>query len=467
MTQGVFSDQSLSKYPVASLRELTYLSLPLILSLLSASLMGFCDKIFLARFSLNAMEAGVSAGYLCHLFQFPLMRVSTMAQVFVGLYFGSKTMSKAGPATWQMIWFSIFSMAVTLPISRFVAPFFFGGTSVEGPASTYFHVMMVVNFLFPLTAALSSYFIGQGRMSIIFFSNLICHSLNICLDYFFIFGVKGMIAPMGIFGAAIATGVSQLLLCTILFWAFLRKKEHLLCNTHAFRFNGNLFWRQFRVGFPRAVARTIILTAWVSTSRLMTLKGGDYLMVLSIGGTLILLFSFISEGMLQGLITIASSLMGSKNYSKIWKLVRSGLLIVGCTGGILLIPYIFFPGFTLSFFFPGGPDPHSFALLKTTCIWLWIFFICYGINTIGHSLITASRDLNFYMFSIIFVWCTSYFPAYLGMNVFGFSPDKLWLIMSLDSLIFGLLFIYRATKEKWKEREKDFELDSVKYTQEN
>lgn len=462
MTQTVLPQQALSKYPTASLRELAFLSLPLILSLLSVSLMGFCDKIFLARYSLHSMEAGVSASYLCHLFQFPIMRVATMAQVFAGLYYGSKSFSKIGPATWQMIWLSIFSMVFTLPISRFVAPYFFGGTSVEGPASTYFHILMFANFLFPLSAALSSYFIGQGRMSIIFYTNLLCHGLNIGLDYLFIFGIDGILPPMGIFGAAIATAISQLLLCIVLFWAFLRKKERLACNTHDYRFNGDQFWRQFRVGFPRAIARAIILTAWVSTSRLMTLKGGDYLMVLSVGGTLALLFTFINEGMMQGMITIASSLMGSKNYGKIWKLLRSSLLLLGCTSGLLLIPYLLFPGFTLSFFFPGGIPPHSFALLKITCIWLWLFFICNGVNAIGHSLMTSSRDLNFYMISILFVWCTSYLPVYLGMNFFGLSSDKLWLIMAFDNLVFGILFIYRTTKEKWKEREKDFELDSIK-----
>ncbi|NGX47569.1 MAG: hypothetical protein K1000chlam3_00948 [Chlamydiae bacterium] len=461
MSQNAVFSQTLSKYPSASLREFLYLSLPLILGLFSASFMGFCDRIFLAHYDLKAMAGSVSAGYLCMLFQLPVMRIVSMAQVFVGLYFGSKQLERIGPTVWQMIWLSIFSMLFTLPCSKFVAPFFFGGTVVQEYATTYFTTLMMVNFLFPLGITLSSYFMGQGRMRIIFLTTFLSHGLNIGLDYVFIYGIDGYFPSLGIFGAALATGISQLIFCISLFIAFLKKNERKIFKTDIFYFNWDNFWSQMRIGLPRAIARIIILTAWVSIARLMTLKGGDYLMVLSIGGSLILLFTFINEGMLQGMITIASNLMGAKDYSKIWRLVRSGIILLIITSTILAFPYLVFPDFTLSFFFSTLPSPETYAVLKKSCVCLWIFFICNGFNAIAQSLVTASRDMTFYMFSIIFVWGTSYLPVYLGMNVFNFSADKLWLIMAGDALVFAILFLIRASKEKWREKEADFEVDSA------
>ena len=131
-----------------------------------------------------------------------------MAQVFVGLQYGSNQTDQIGPSVWQMIWLSILSMLVTLPSSQFVAPFFFEGTAVREPANTYFSTMMAINFLFPLGTAISSYFIGQGRTGVIFLTTLIAHSVNIVLDYFFIFGIEGVLPPMGVFGAALATGIA-------------------------------------------------------------------------------------------------------------------------------------------------------------------------------------------------------------------------------------------------------------------
>lgn len=463
MNQAITAESDrLTKFPTASLRELAYLSLPLILSLFSASFMGFCDRLFLANYSLEAFEQSVSAGLLCILFQQPLIRITSMTQVFVGLYRGSNQVSQIGGAVWQMIWLSLLSMIVTLPFSHFVTPFFFHGKVVQDLADTYFQVMMVVNFLFPLATALSSYFIGQGKMRVIFLTTLISHGLNIGLDYLFIFGFGSIIPEMGIFGAALATGIAQTLFCIILFCFFLRKRDRKVYGTNQYKFNWDSFWMQLRVGLPRAIARVIILTAWVMTARVMILQGGDHLIVLSVGGSLILLFTFVNDGMCQGMITIASNLMGSKNYSKIWTLLRSGFAFLLITTFLLAVPYLFFPEKTLSFFFRVEPPSlQTLMTLKRSCIWLWFFFFCYGINAIGLSLVTAARDVTFYMFTIIFIWLTSCLPTYIGMNYLNWSPDVLWLIMALDSLLYGCIFLLRASKEKWKHPDQEIALNKV------
>ncbi len=447
--QSIRATQSLSKYPSASLRELAHLSWPIILGLFSASLMGICDRLFLAHYSLDAMKGTVSAANLAMLFQHPVIRIAAMSQVFVGLYYGAEKLHKIGPTIWQMIWLCFFSMLITLPASQFVAPFFFGGTSVQAEATTYFNTMMAVNFFFPLGTALTCYFTGQGRVRIIFLTTLISHGFNIGLDYIFIFGIEGYLPSMGVFGAALATGIAQLTFCVILFCAFLRKKERETYGTSNYHFDWGNFWEQLQVGLPRAIARIIILSSWAAISRIMTLKNGDYLLVLSIGGTLMLFFTFINDGMLQGMITIASNLIGSKNYDRIWKLARSGLIFLMFTTGLLAIPYLVFPIETLSIF-AFSPNPESMAILKKSCIWLWVFCFCYGFNAVGLSLVTASRDLTFYLLSIMFVWTTSFLPVYLGMYVFNFTPDKLWLIMAIDSFLYGIIFFVRASKEKWR-----------------
>ncbi|NGX37369.1 MAG: hypothetical protein K1000chlam2_00523 [Chlamydiae bacterium] len=463
MAENSSSSSILTKYPSASLRELFTLSLPLILGLFSASFMGFCDRLFLSHYSIEAFEGSVSAGYLCLLFQLPIMRIATMSQVFVGLDYGSKNYQSIGPTVWQMIWLALFSILITFPPSQFFAPYFFEGSAVSHTANTYFSTMMVANFLFPLGTAISAYFIGQGRTRIIFLTTLLSHGLNVGLDYIFIFGIEGVFPSLGIFGAALATGISQAVFCVVLFMFFIRKKERTSYGTGIFHFNWNLFWPQLRIGLPRAIARMFILTAWVSCSRVMTMKGGDYLMVLSVGGTLILLFTFFNDGMLQGMITIASNLMGAKQYQKIWKLARSALISILVASALLSIPYLVFPEWTLSFLVATPPSPQTLQILKKSCIWLWLFFFCYGFSIIGISLVTASRDVGFYLISNIFVWLTSYVPVYIAMNFLNWTPDKLWLIMALDSLIYGTIFLLRSRKEKWKEIDPAPESEALLY----
>lgn len=412
--------------------------------------MGFCNRLFLAHYSFEALEASVSAVYLCTLFQNPCIRITSVVQVFVGLFNGAKQFDRVGPYVWQMIWFSLISMIVTLPLSGLVAPLVFGGTSIREHATTYFLTLMMGNFLFPMGAALSSFFIGRGKTRIILFSTLFTYALNISLDYLLIFGVPTLIPPMGIFGAALANLIAQSAFCTALLFFFLRREERTVYQTGRWAFNWEVLRDQIKFGFPRALARVLLLAAWVCTARIMTLKGGDYLMVLSVGGSLILLFTFINDGLCQGMITIASHAIGAREYPAIWKMVRSGLLLLLLMASLMAIPYLLFPNWTLTVFFPNSLSPESFAILKRSFIWLWVFFCAYGFNCIGFSLITASRDMLFYVIAMCFVWCTTYLPAYFAFNSWNWPPDTLWLIMSMDALIFGIVYLVRSSKERWK-----------------
>lgn len=352
-----------------------------------------------------------------------------------------------------MIWFSFLSMCVMLPLGLWVAPYFFEGSIIKESGLDYFNTLLYVNFLFPLGTALSCFYIGRGKTKIIFIITFFSHLINISLDFILIFGIKGFIKPMGAEGAAISTAIAQGFFCLVLFLFFLRKKEREQYGSGNYRFKWDSFWNCTRVGLPRAIARIIILTSWAGIVRIMTFKGGDYLLVLSIGGTMFLLFTFINDGMCQGMITIASTFIGSKNYGDIWKLIRTSAIFLGITTLLLTLPYLIFPEVTLSFFSLGAVSENTMEILKRSLLWLWIFFFCYGFNAIGLSLITASRDAAFYMFVITFVWLTSYVPAYFAMNVWNCSPDILWLIMAFDSFVYGLIFIHRASKEKWKQVE--------------
>lgn len=448
MTQGL--DSKLTEYPPASLKELFTLSFPLILTFFSTSFMSFCSRLFLSHYSMEALQGCTCAIYLCGLFQIPCMRLTSTAQVFVGLYKGSNSPKRVGPCIWQMIWFSLISMIVTLPVGLWASHLFFDGSPVRASAASYFDTLLYFNFLFPLGTALSCFYIGRGKTKIIFLITIISHILNILLDLMLIFGVPGLIQPLGALGAAISMAVAQTFFCLLLLLLFLRKEERDLFQTGDYKFKWTVFRECTRIGLPRAIVRIAMLASWAGIVHIMAVKGGDHLLVLSIGGTMLLLFSFINDGMCQGMITIASTLMGSKDYANIWKLVRSSALFLITTTLLLTIPYLIFPNFILSFFSLGEINADTLAILKRSFVWLWIFFFCYGFNAIGLSLITASRDMTFYLIVTLFVWLTSYLPAYYAMNVWNLSPDWVWLIMSFDTFVFGVVFLLRSLKEKWK-----------------
>src|SRR5271163_4406056 len=108
---------SLTRYPEGSIRELWTISLPLMVSTLAMLFMIFTDRIFLAHYSIGALNASVNAGTLAWAFMAGLGMVTAMSEVFVAQYNGAKLPKRIGSPVWQMIWFSLFSVSLCIPLA--------------------------------------------------------------------------------------------------------------------------------------------------------------------------------------------------------------------------------------------------------------------------------------------------------------------------------------------------------------
>jgi MATE family multidrug resistance protein len=412
--------------------------------------MGLCDRLILARYSLEALEGCVSALYLSQLFQLPCVRVASIAQVFVGQYRGSKELNKIGPCIWQMIWFSILSMCITWPLSVPIGSLFFQNTAVQENGTLYFQCLMALNFLFPLGAALSSFYLGQGQMKMILFASLASHIVNILLDFLLIFGIDGLFSPLGTLGAAIATGISQSLFCSILFYNFLNTKNRQLYSTPNFHFDLSSFWKCLQIGLPRAGTKIILFTAWVAITHIMIRKGGNYLAILAFGGSLTLFFSCLNEGLSQALITIGAYIVGAKRYKLMWKLARSACLFLSFWTLLIAIPCLLFPDNLIALFFKEPPSSTLLHELRLSCYWLLVFFLAHGLNLISLGLLTSYGDTLFQLlFGIALTWMPSFLPVYFAIELYDAPPDRLWLIMAGACLTSALTYFLRLKQEKY------------------
>lgn len=439
----------LSRYPLGSFRELLTLSMPLVFACLSASLLGFCDRLFLSHYSLEAWTAASTSSYIAFLYQMMLSVIAMIAQSFIGQHIGAKRPSNVGPIVWQMIWFAFLSMLITYP-SSFVAEIYFRGTEIEAPALAYFRPMAVFNFLFPLNAALSAFFIGRGKTGIIFYANISIQLINIALDYLLIFGVGSIIPPLGTFGAALATIISEATLCLILFSKFSRPEYIPVYNTHQRKLNFSLLKEMLKVGVPRSIGRGMAISAWSFAALLLVKAGGIHLLVLTLGTSLFMIFTFINEGVCQALTTIASHILGAKEEKAINRLMRSAFQILALSMLLLSVPLIFMRDQIISLFISESLSYATFELLKKTCIFAWIACLANGINFIGASFITASRDTFFYACIITLNWVTICVPVYLVIGYFNVSPVYFFTIDSVNTILFGIIYFLRFRKGFWK-----------------
>jgi len=439
----------LTRYPLASFRELVTLSLPLIFSCLSASLLGFCDRLFLSHYSLEAWNASSTSGYIAFLYQMLCAMIAMIAQSFIGQHIGAKRPSMVGPIVWQMIWFAFLSMLITYP-SSFFAELYFKGTEIEASALAYFRPMALFNFLFPLNAALSAFFLGRGKTRIIFYANISIQFINIALDYLLIFGVGSLIPPLGIFGAASATIISEATLCIILFMIFSRPEHIPLYHTHKRHLDFRLFKEMLKVGLPRSIGRGMAIGSWAFAAHLLVKTGGDHLLVLTLGTSLFMIFTFMNEGICQALTTVASHILGAKEEAAIPHLIRSAFQVLALAMLLLSIPLILMKEQMVSLFITDNLPLATFELLRKTSVLAWVSCLANGINCIGVSLITASRDTFFYACLISANWITICIPVYLIIGYMNVSPEYFFLIDGTNTILFAMIYFLRFRKGFWK-----------------
>lgn len=410
-------------------RELTLLFFPLLSVSFCNYLFLLVEKLFLARLSFVSMEAAVNVSYACHIFQGTTVALAMMAQVFVGRWYGAREFSLIGPGIWQFIWFSFLSMVITVPMSLAYGAWYFRGTDIEVLGLPYFYFLVGFNFLYPLSAVLSCFFLGQGRTRFVLLANLFAQLLKIGLAYLLIFGIEGWLPSLGILGGAISTVCAQGLFCVLLGSVFLGRASREMFHSHRWFFSLSFFMECMYPGLLRAVNRILNFTSWASIAHLMLAKGGDYLLVLSIGGVLSLFLPFLAEAVCQAQTAIVSYLMGSNRFIHLWTSVRSGFGLVLILSLIMGIPFIGFPLKTFGWLFPDiilNP-----ASIQKVFFGVWLSFTFVTVTSIPLSFVLSAKDMVFSCIMGLVNWLNGFLLMYVALEKIGITHEYFWIALSL------------------------------------
>lgn len=423
--------------------DLLRLFFPILLMTFSNCIFLLVEKVMVARISTQAMEAAVNVAYACLIFQGPCIALAMMAQVWVGRWFGGKELKAIGPGIWQFIWFSFLSMLITFPCSLLYGHFYFRGTAIEAIALPYFYFLISINFLYPLGAALTCFYVGQRKTSLVLFATIGSQLLKLGLAFILIFG-WGAIPSLGLMGGALSTFIAQGIYCLLLFVLFLKAKQAETYHSRYWHFKPRLFWEYISPGLLRAMNRILNFTCWAAIAHLMTLKGGDYLLVLSIGGTLNLFLPFLGDAVGQAHTTIVSNILGSQRYSLLSKAFRSGVLLVSCVLAVVSAPLLLFPSATFHFLFPtiAMGDP----LIRLVLLGVWVSFAFFTFTYLPISYILAFKDMKFSLFMGCFSWLNGYLFMYIAIVVVEIPADLFWLVLSFSHCTTALLYLWRM---KW------------------
>jgi len=440
----------LTAHPIGSLREIWAVSWPLMLSLSSTSLMTFADRLFLAHYSVAAMNAVTCASAFCFvLIAFPLT-VCEITGVFVGRYHGQDENAKIGKPVWQMLWLALLTWPLFMTLSRLVSPLLFDSGSYE---ETYFITSLDFGPLQLASFALMGFFLGIGKTKIITLSTILANLLNAILAPLFIFGTP-LTPALGVKGAAIATASAMGFQALFLLFLLLRKHNREKYQTAPCRIQPSLIKEMLRLGVPAGIGRTAESVAHSLFFRIIAMAGAIELTSATIAQSFYMLVVFCVYGISKAMTAIISNLVGANALSHIPKAIKSAFKI----HTVLFL-------FLLAFSLAGSElilsktlnvedshlldSPEFLMTVKTTMFFMSLFFLLKGFSWILVGHLTALGDTKFIMYVNGFThWVGYILPIYFLVSFFGAGAIIGWTIIAFNALIVASIFWYRSTRKR-------------------
>ena len=447
---------NLTRFPAGSSREILHIAFPLMLASLSANFMLFCDRLILAHYTLEAMNAVAIATMTISVFQFGLIAIASIAEVFVGQYNGAGMRRKMAEPVWQMIWFALGSAIIFIPLALFSGPLIIP-EHYQALGLPFYQPLVAATPLVGLSAAISAFFIGRGKTRIVMYSTVAANVINLGLDIILIFGIPHLISPMGTLGAAVASVLAQLVQVIILLFLFLNEKNRKKYGTRHYYLNPSVLWNCLRVGAPNAIGHMVDIGAWAVLIDIMARVSNLHVTVTSIGTSVYILFAFITDGLWKSVTTLSANFFGAQNWRMVRKVCFSATKLLVILMLLLAIPLLMYPELLIKAFLGSAANVPDLATLQKTLrvalIGLWLFFVADGISWIFAGVLTAAGDTVFVMvISSLSVWIFAVLPIYIWIvrpNPPG-SAELIFFIITAYSIVNAVLFYWRYQQETWR-----------------
>ena len=415
----------------AEKRMMFAIALPIMIQRITHHIMLLTDRAFVGNLDARYLSAVGNVMIPYNAMTFVFFAIATGLTVLVAQNVGRKDYQRA-----QRLSESAFFYLTLISSSLFLLWFFgaekiftlFGATGEVLRFSVgYVRIISVYLLFFGIEIATSSILEGVGTTRPIMVVGAIRSFFNIFLDWLLIFGYWGFPA-MGLAGAALATLISNLIGCAILFYSlFLQGNLPFRINIKA------LFkpdWQPFRaiacLGIPSGVEIFLYQAGNLALVRLLNqideMAIGIYSLVTSVQTIPVLIYM----GFAKATTTMVGQYWGEERFhdAKRIALYAQKLSVVTCA--FMGVIFALIPGVLIRIF---TPDPEVMARASQLLRISGILLIFQSSNIVSGHAIRATGDTKWMLYSQI----------YGTVFVVGFSA------LAIFSFKWGLLGIYLTT----------------------
>ncbi|MCQ4924427.1 MATE family efflux transporter [Tissierella carlieri] len=316
-------------------------------------------------------------------------------------------------------------------------------------ALPYFFSVAVPSVFLCLMMILSSSLRGAGDTKTPMKVAIVSNAINIVLDYILIFGIFNF-NGLGILGAGIATTISRIFGVTLLLRKINSDKTKIHINIlDKWHIDKDILKSITKIGLPAALEKLIMRFGQLLYGGMIIKIGTEAYAAHNIAGT-IETFSYL-PGMGFGVAaaTLVGQSLGAKKTDEAQKYgLISYFLATGFMVAVGVVFYIFAP--FLAGLFSEDLEVIDLVVKVLRIIALVQPFLC--ITLVITSALQGAGDTKFPMYStFIGIWGVRVLGVYLLGIRLNWGLVGVWLAISIDIIVRGIILMILFMKGKWKE----------------
>ena len=318
----------------AVLPLITSMALPMVLSMLVNALYNIVDSYFVARISENAMTALSLVYPLQNLVNAIAIGFGVGISAVIALYLGAGKQKRADQAATQgMLWALVHGVLLTgvcIAIIPLFLQAFTKDQAVIDLGVRYGRIVFGFSIIINADLAFEKIFQAVGRMKVTMVGLGLGCLANIILDPLLIFGL-GPFPKMGIDGAALATGLGQVLTLVIYLLFYYLRPISVKIRLQHLRPSRHLVGRLYAIGIPAVLNLALPSVLISALNAILAAFSQTYVLILGAYYKLQTFLYLPANGIVQGMRPVIGFNYGAKEYGRVKQIFRT-VLVMTATG---------------------------------------------------------------------------------------------------------------------------------------
>ena len=349
------------------------MSLPMVISMMVNSLYNIVDSFFVAQISEDAMTALSLVYPVQNLVNAVTIGFGIGINAVIAFHLGAQEQQKADAAAAQGLVLNVLHGIVLTVGCILVMPAFLRlfttDESVVSMGLAYSNIVFGFSVIIALGLAFEKIFQAVGKMAVSMAAMLAGCICNIILDPVLIFGI-GPFPEMGIRGAALATGLGQVLtLAVYLVYYFRGALLPVRISLRGFSFQKEMCLRLYGIGIPAILNLALPSLLISSLNAILAGYSQAYVLVLGVYYKLQTFLYLPANGIVQGMRPLIGYNYGAGEHKRVRSIYRTTLAlaaVIMLAGTVLCLAV---PGPLMGLFTANASTAQTGALaLRIICI---------------------------------------------------------------------------------------------------